>query len=47
MEEMNTIFGGTNHVDSAEMSNLSKGAAEEIKLATATMLVGETPKLAA
>jgi MFS family permease len=41
IEEMDTIFGGANHVENAE---LNKGTAEQIEVATAETIVMETPK---
>lgn len=41
IEEMDTLFGGANHVENAE---LSKGTAEQIEMEVATTLVKETPK---
>ena len=41
LEEMDTIFGGANHVENAE---LSKGTAEQIEVATAETIVMEAPK---
>ncbi|KAF1849568.1 sugar transporter [Cucurbitaria berberidis CBS 394.84] len=41
IEAMDVLFGGVNHVDNAE---LSKGAVEQLEVATATTLVMEEPK---
>jgi MFS family permease len=41
IEEMDSLFGGANHVENAE---LSKGAADQIEVATATTLIMEEPK---
>ena len=41
IEEMDSIFGGANHVENAE---LNKGTAEQIETAAGTTLVRDTPK---